>query len=313
MTFSKDDKRKLLETPFEERMAKIFKEANLFFDQDSTGEGTNDPPENEIFAQKEMIDGNGAKCKACEDLESKFSSVIERLEKQNKVIENLRKENTKMALDFESQIKVKKETFNESLQKNKTDFDLQLSNVVEERDYLIEENKFNDNSIKNLMEKYQKLDELKIELNLRLQETRTELEAVKEEKSKLEEEKSKLEDENSKLKDLTYFYIGRKDSQPTEEKVSRESTKKKSSKEVKSSEELNNELDQQLNKMYKKQSDGTFSCNSCGKISMRKFNAREHAELHVEGLIFNCNQCGSSFSTRHNLRSHKYKKKHNIC
>ena len=156
------------------------------------------------------------------------------------------------------------------------------------------------------MEKCQKLDELKIELNLRLQETRKELEAAKEEKCKLEEE-------NSKLKDLTYFYIGRKDSQPTEEKVSRESTKKKSSKEVKSSEELNNELDQQLDKMYKKQSDGTFSCKSCGKISMRKFNAREHAELHMEGLIFNCNQCGSSFSTRHNLRSHKYKKKHNIC
>ena len=306
MTFGKDDKRKSLDIPFEERMAKIFKEANLFFDQDSIGEGTNDPPENEISIQKEMINGNGAKCNACEDLESKFSSVIERLEKQNKVIENLRKENTKMALDFESQIKVKKEIFNENLQKNKTDFDLQLSNVVEERDYLIEENKFNDNSIKNLMEKYQKLDELKIELNLRLQETRKELEAVKEEKSKLEEE-------NSKLKDLTYFYIGRKDSQPTEEKVSRESTKKKSSKEVKSSEELNNELDQQLDKMYKKQSDGTFSCKSCGKISMRKFNAREHAELHMEGLIFNCNQCGSSFSTRHNLRSHKYKKKHNIC
>jgi len=306
MTFRKDDKRKSFEIPFEERMAKIFKEANLFFDQDSTGEGTNDPPENEIFIRKEMIDGNGVKCKACEDLESKFSRVIERLEKQNKVIENLRKENTKMALDFESQIKVKKEIFNENLQKNKTDFDLQLSNVIEERDYLIEENKFNDNSIKNLMEKYQKLDELKIELEVNLQETKKELEAVK-------EEKSKLEDENSKLKDLTYFYIGRKDSQSTEEIVSRESTKKKSSKEVKSSEELNNELDQQLNKMYKKQSDGTFSCNSCGKISMRKFNAREHAELHVEGLIFHCNQCGSSFSTRHNLRSHKYKKKHNIC
>ena len=157
MTFG-NDKRKSLDIPFEERMAKIFKEANLFFDQDSTREGTNDPPENENFIQKEMIDGNGAKCKACEELESKFSSVIERLEKQNKVIENLRKENSKMAVDFESQIKVKKEIFNENLQKNKTDFDLQLSNVIEERDYLIEENKFNDNSIKNLMEKCQKLD-----------------------------------------------------------------------------------------------------------------------------------------------------------
>ena len=202
-------------------------------------------------------DEDDAKSKAVEDLKSKFSGVIEVLRKQlntglsikNKIIENLRKENAKLKTEFESQIKVKKEILDDNLQKNKTDFDRQLSNVDEEREYLIEEIKFKDNelerkngeikvkddTIKDWMEKYQKLDKLKIELKrsldqrekhvsrleekgvrleskltlalkkkivrtdieLRLQETERELEAVK-------EEKFKLEDENSKLEDLKY-------------------------------------------------------------------------------------------------------------
>ena len=39
----------------EERVAKIFKEASEFFDQDSTGDGDTAPPENEVVIQKEMI------------------------------------------------------------------------------------------------------------------------------------------------------------------------------------------------------------------------------------------------------------------
>ena len=65
---------------------------------------------------------------------SLLQGIITRLERtllvKNKIIEHLRKENTKIRLEYDSQIKVKKELLDENLDKNKKDFDHELSNVV---------------------------------------------------------------------------------------------------------------------------------------------------------------------------------------
>jgi len=119
---------------------------------------------------------------------SLLQNIITRLERtllvKNKIIEHLRKENAKLKLDFESQIKVKKEILDENLVKNKKDFDRQLSNVDEEREYLIEEIKLKDSELdgKNLelkkkdeviadwADKYKKFDKLRGELKKSLDE-----------------------------------------------------------------------------------------------------------------------------------------------
>ena len=66
------------------------------------------------------------------------------------------------------------------------------------------------------------------------------------------------------------------------------------------------ELDQMLNDMIERvDGDGkNRRCLQCGKISRDYFNAKEHAETHIEGLSFPCQYCNKSFRSRHSLRTH---------
>ena len=66
------------------------------------------------------------------------------------------------------------------------------------------------------------------------------------------------------------------------------------------------ELDQMLNDMIERvDGDGkNRRCLRCGKISRDYFNAKEHAETHIEGLSFPCQYCNKSFRSRHSLRTH---------
>ena len=135
---------------------------------------------------------------------SLLQGIITRLERtllvKNKIIEHLRKENNKLRIDFDSQIKVKKEILDENLDKNKKDFDRQLSNVDEEREYLIEEIKLKDTELetKNLelkkkeqmiqewAEKYKKFDKHRGELKKSLDEKEKIRGRLQEKCSKLE-------------------------------------------------------------------------------------------------------------------------------
>ena len=62
------------------------------------------------------------------------------------------------------------------------------------------------------------------------------------------------------------------------------------------------ELDQKIEDLMEKQSDGKYQCTTCGKISSQKSNAREHAETHIDGLSFPCQYCNKSFRSRKGLR-----------
>ena len=62
-------------------------------------------------------------------------------------------------------------------------------------------------------------------------------------------------------------------------------------------------------------SDGTSTCKICGKIfggghlppSHAKYNAKEHVETHIDGLIYNCSLCGKTFRSKQALACHKYR------
>ena len=64
------------------------------------------------------------------------------------------------------------------------------------------------------------------------------------------------------------------------------------------------ELDCNLEETFVKQPDGKFQCNPCGRISRDKTNAKEHAEVHVEGLSFPCQFCDKTFRSRPAFRMH---------
>ena len=132
---------------------------------------------------------------------SKLKEDIEKsLQLKDNIIKELKEENEKLRQHYTNQLKVKKETMDDSLVQNKTDFDRQLSNVDEEREYLIEEIKYKDSelerktaeikmkdeSIKDISDKYQKLDKLKIELKRSLDDREKVIKRLEETKSRLE-------------------------------------------------------------------------------------------------------------------------------
>ena len=71
--------------------------------------------------------------------------------------------------------------------------------------------------------------------------------------------------------------------------------------EISNMEELDAKLLQYIDKDGKK-----WKCNICGKISKDKTAAKEHVEVHCEGLSFSCPEpgCGSKLKSRQVLRSH---------
>ena len=65
------------------------------------------------------------------------------------------------------------------------------------------------------------------------------------------------------------------------------------------------EIDRTIDGMMEKV-DGTRQrrCIPCGKISSTLQHAKEHAEIHIDGLSFPCQYCNKSFRSRHSLRIH---------
>ena len=64
------------------------------------------------------------------------------------------------------------------------------------------------------------------------------------------------------------------------------------------------EIDTQLEELFERQSDGKYCCRTCGKVSIRKTFAFEHAETHIDGLEYPCQFCDKSFRSRASIRMH---------
>ena len=65
------------------------------------------------------------------------------------------------------------------------------------------------------------------------------------------------------------------------------------------------DLNKKLEEMFERQSDGKFVCNLCGKTTIRKTFALEHAEVHMEGMSYPCEYCEKQFRSRASLRMHQ--------
>ena len=67
---------------------------------------------------------------------------------------------------------------------------------------------------------------------------------------------------------------------------------------------IRRELESLIDKQYR----GTlivYVCKVCEKESRSSNHAKEHAEIHMEGLKFTCQLCGKDFKTSNALRCHK--------
>ena len=64
------------------------------------------------------------------------------------------------------------------------------------------------------------------------------------------------------------------------------------------------EIDAKLEELFERQSDGNFCCTTCGKVSIRRSFALEHAETHVQGLEYPCQTCDKVFRSRGSIRKH---------
>jgi hypothetical protein len=56
-----------------------------------------------------------------------------------------------------------------------------------------------------------------------------------------------------------------------------------------------------------KNTDGTFGCGICGKITDTKAHLKQHLETHMN-LIFTCYLCYRQFGSKNSLMAHKSKK-----
>ena len=75
-----------------------------------------------------------------------------------------------------------------------------------------------------------------------------------------------------------------------------------SSEEFQSVEELDEKLKENLSRV-----DGTkkWQCLICNQVSRFLSHAKEHVEVHFEGLSFPCQNCDKTFRSRNALRKHK--------
>ena len=77
-----------------------------------------------------------------------------------------------------------------------------------------------------------------------------------------------------------------------------------SSEEFQSVEELDERLMDNLSRV---DVDGTkkWQCTICNQVAGRLFHAKEHVEVHFEGLSFPCQNCDKTFRSRNTLRNHQ--------
>ena len=64
------------------------------------------------------------------------------------------------------------------------------------------------------------------------------------------------------------------------------------------------ELDRKVEESYTKVSPGCWTCNHCNKSFIKGAHAREHVEIHFEGLSFSCTFCDTVLRSRKALRQH---------
>ena len=64
------------------------------------------------------------------------------------------------------------------------------------------------------------------------------------------------------------------------------------------------ELDQKVEESYTKVSPGCWTCNHCDKSFIKGAHARDHVEIHFEGLSFPCTFCDTMLRSRNSLRTH---------
>ena len=62
-----------------------------------------------------------------------------------------------------------------------------------------------------------------------------------------------------------------------------------------------------VKELFSKNTDGSFSCNVCPKISQKRQIMREHTETHSSGLDHQCKSCVKVFRTKGALRQHKHR------
>ena len=67
--------------------------------------------------------------------------------------------------------------------------------------------------------------------------------------------------------------------------------------------DANHKLDSKTEELIEKK-DGLWECKVCGKTSVRKNHAKNHTEIHLEGINHACTVCSKSFHTRDSLRVH---------
>merc|ERR1712179_432088 len=65
----------------------------------------------------------------------------------------------------------------------------------------------------------------------------------------------------------------------------------------------NVDLRLQINEIIEKE-EGVWRCKKCGKTATTKQNMEQHAERHVEGIVYACNLCSKTFSNSSCLRMH---------
>ena len=67
------------------------------------------------------------------------------------------------------------------------------------------------------------------------------------------------------------------------------------------------ELNDKIEQMFTRNSDNSFTCNTCDKTSRHRGHMKEHVEIHIEGLSYTCNTCGKTSRSATGLRLHKAK------
>jgi len=62
-------------------------------------------------------------------------------------------------------------------------------------------------------------------------------------------------------------------------------------------------LNEQLGNLLEK-SLGVWKCKVCNKTGKYEYHMREHAEIHIQGIVHSCSICKKTFSTTHSMRTH---------
>ena len=66
------------------------------------------------------------------------------------------------------------------------------------------------------------------------------------------------------------------------------------------------EVEEKIEELIERK-EGRYHCGACDYSSPHRSHAKEHAELHIEGLSYSCQFCDKTFRSRNVLRRHSHK------